>query len=475
MPAARVRHRVFTWVYALLLGLLVVLLFNPFSTQNPLQQFHYAGESAGRMLDRHMEFYAGYEQVAPWEQALHTFLFGSRAQVADEVINNYREVLAFFVQHPQSATPWAALNTRSRLLVTLAETGRLGELRQMLDEPSPSPEQDVINDALNFAYYNSGTANMPSVVSGGRMMPLGWASDMLWLRIAQRSHDRMVEDYTWRRHLENGQRLRDRVRYLSLSVAVVIGLGGLLWVWQRRRVLEAYWPGASLAQPWGLYEGAAVAIRAALLGLLIMVILQLLANQYFRPGLLASWSTLFASLPMVWLIRRGLLRARGQTLRHAFGLSPLGAGGKSFVVVTLAFLAVEWCGTLVISWLSWKLGASSQWTEGINERMFFGPNSTVILAAINVVLWAPLFEELGFRGLLFTTLRGRYKAGVSILVTALLFAALHMYSLSGFLSVLWSGMVLAFIYNRYHSLLPGMVIHAADNILSLSILLLFYR
>ena len=58
---------------------------------------------------------------------------------------------------------------------------------------------------------------------------------------------------------------------------------------------------------------------------------------------------------------------------------------------------------------------------------------------------------------------------------ATLFSALHLSSLAGFLSIFWSGLLLAYAYERYHSLLPGMVMHSAGNLLYLSTLLLFYR
>jgi membrane protease YdiL (CAAX protease family) len=178
---------------------------------------------------------------------------------------------------------------------------------------------------------------------------------------------------------------------------------------------------------------------------------------------------------MIWFIRQRLLKPRGISLRQAFGLSLCDTGWGQLVKVSLGFLAIEWLGTVLIGWLGWRLGVGSHWSDGVQERMIFGPSETVWLAAVNFILWAAIFEEIGFRGLLYTTLRKRLNMKLAIILSALIFSAMHLYSLAGFLSVFWSGMVLAYVYERYHSLLPGMIIHGASNLLSLSTVLLFYR
>jgi hypothetical protein len=64
----------------LLLGLLYYFI-NPFATNNQLDKLHYLGVSAGRMMDRHMQFYENYENVPALERAIHAFLFGDCADV----------------------------------------------------------------------------------------------------------------------------------------------------------------------------------------------------------------------------------------------------------------------------------------------------------------------------------------------------------------------------------------------------------
>ena len=260
---------------------------------------------------------------------------------------------------------------------------------------------------------------------------------------------------------------------LAGLVAAVLFSGFLVW-WRWHPARPPAWDTGALVRPWRFGEGFGVTVRAALLGVGISVAFAMFAQSYFRPGMLALWSTLFASLPLLWLVHRYLLRPRGLTLVSAFGLSLRGVGGLRLARITLAVLALEWCGTLCIAWLGWKVGLESHWSEGLYERAIFGPWQTTVLGAVNTVVWAPLFEEIGFRGLIYTTLRSRL-APLAIVLSAVLFSALHMYSLAGFLAVFWSGMVLAWAYERYRSLLPGMLVHAAGNLLAIGTVVLFYR
>ncbi len=94
---------------------------------------------------------------------------------------------------------------------------------------------------------------------------------------------------------------------------------------------------------------------------------------------------------------------------------------------------------------------------------------------INIIVWTPIFEEIGFRGLLYTSFRQRLSPTLAIVISAILFSILHLKSINGFLSIFWSGLILAYAYEKYRSLLPGILIHSVGNLLYLSTILLFYR
>ena len=55
--------------------------------------------------------------------------------------------------------------------------------------------------------------------------------------------------------------------------------------------------------------------------------------------------------------------------------------------------------------------------------------------------------------------------GTAAVISAGIFAAAHGYGWIGFASVFWSGVLWAWIYEKTGSLLPGMLAHAANNLL----------
>ena len=77
-------------------------------------------------------------------------------------------------------------------------------------------------------------------------------------------------------------------------------------------------------------------------------------------------------------------------------------------------------------------------------------------------LAAPVVEEFLFRGLLYPVLRGRMKVVAAIVISALVFAALH-FLLPLIPALLMMGVVLAFLTERYDSILPSIAVHALNN------------
>lgn len=121
------------------------------------------------------------------------------------------------------------------------------------------------------------------------------------------------------------------------------------------------------------------------------------------------------------------------------------------------------------------LGVSSHWADGFLEEFLWGPPAAVVAGTLDGVVWAPIFEELAFRGLLYPTLRLRLPAWLAALLSAAIFAFAHGYGIQGFAAVTWSGMVWALGYERTRSLLPGMLAHAGSNLLATSSFLLLLR
>ena len=114
--------------------------------------------------------------------------------------------------------------------------------------------------------------------------------------------------------------------------------------------------------------------------------------------------------------------------------------------------------------LSEWLGLSSHWTEWFEADLAWGGKSAVAGSLLGAVIFAPLFEELLFRGALYGTLRVKLHWSLAAVASAVIFAAAHGYGLAGFGSVLTSGLLWCWAYEKTGSLLPGMIAHAANNL-----------
>ena len=81
---------------------------------------------------------------------------------------------------------------------------------------------------------------------------------------------------------------------------------------------------------------------------------------------------------------------------------------------------------------------------------------------------APICEETFFRGMLFGGLRRRMPPIPAALISGLVFGGLHAATgVSAIPVLVVFGVVLALVYERTRSLVPGMILHAFNNTLAL--------
>ncbi|MFR7935554.1 MAG: lysostaphin resistance A-like protein, partial [Clostridium perfringens] len=85
----------------------------------------------------------------------------------------------------------------------------------------------------------------------------------------------------------------------------------------------------------------------------------------------------------------------------------------------------------------------------------------------SVVILAPIFEELVFRGIIFNE-ASKVKGGIfPILVSGLLFGLFHVQPIQiVYTSIL--GIILAFVYSKTHSLPIVMFLHMLNNLAAIS-------
>jgi CAAX protease family protein len=102
--------------------------------------------------------------------------------------------------------------------------------------------------------------------------------------------------------------------------------------------------------------------------------------------------------------------------------------------------------------------------SGLNLFWFSGANYKFanLLSFIEIVLLAPIIEEIFFRGFLFTSLALKYNISKAVIFSSLLFSLFHMDPLGSFIF----GSVLCITYMHTKSLGPAMLIHIMNNFIA---------
>ena len=96
-----------------------------------------------------------------------------------------------------------------------------------------------------------------------------------------------------------------------------------------------------------------------------------------------------------------------------------------------------------------------------------GHGALRVVNFLTIGVWGPFTEEIFFRGFILAALIPRVGALGAMVATSTLFALSHG-SVSIIIPVFASGLLLAWLYLRTHSLWPCIAAHSAQNILAIS-------
>jgi len=107
----------------------------------------------------------------------------------------------------------------------------------------------------------------------------------------------------------------------------------------------------------------------------------------------------------------------------------------------------------------------------INEAFNELPVSPII-SIFSVIIVAPIYEEIIFRGILLRGMAKKINPNIALVVSALLFAIVHMNIPQG-INAFFLGLVVGFIYLRSGSIYLSIIAHLVNNLLALSVTFLF--
>jgi membrane protease YdiL (CAAX protease family) len=101
-------------------------------------------------------------------------------------------------------------------------------------------------------------------------------------------------------------------------------------------------------------------------------------------------------------------------------------------------------------------------TQGETIMRLFAELDTPVWFLIVGAVFAPLVEEIFFRGFLFQGFRARYGWVTAMLLSSAIFAAAHL-DLVVLIPTFILGCLLAYVYHRSNSLWPGIILHFLVN------------
>jgi membrane protease YdiL (CAAX protease family) len=205
----------------------------------------------------------------------------------------------------------------------------------------------------------------------------------------------------------------------------------------------------SIFPPWAPYF-----IFYALLAILIPLILRTYQFGSFRAVLRTHWQLTLAIFAVAVIWDSGIA-----TWLYERVLTGLGLGGDPF----------------------YSLGAALEALADAAARKFgITADAALMLYALFILFWAPVGEELFYRGYMQGILRRSRSFKVSALVSAAFFGirhATHLFFLwpnvplvaagSWVLSAFVFGLLMSYLYEKTRSLYPLMVVHAGVNLIGI--------
>ncbi|NOS81891.1 MAG: CPBP family intramembrane metalloprotease [Nitrospira sp.] len=414
------------------------------------------------MVSRTRDVEEGLKRAPRWERQLLAWASGDDEAERSHEIEWYRELAEV------SEDPLVPL----QLAILQAEAGHVSQA--LLSAHDWAKEDDPLPQFadLVMAAYGEGPAQDTDSYAVwqaelAEVLPSGWFYDRLAERLAQRANDSALVTRIQEQAAERVDRQFARSHRLTLVELGAMAVGTvvcvLLWVKRKETVsfVRLHEPG--VPPPWPGGVGAAVLLRGGAIGAMLTALFLL----YAPPDnvSLRALAIPLTNVPLLLLAYRHLFRPSGMTFDEGFGLEIGWARTGRLALAVLAVVAAGLWGGWIMDRLSEALHQTSHWAEWFDADLVWATPSLTVVSLLEYVVFAPLFEELAFRGLLFAILRRKFSFLPAALISAGVFGIAHGYGWVGLLSVCWSGVLWAWIYEKTGSLLPGILAHAINNLL----------
>lgn len=426
-----------------------------------LDRFEEPDRALDLMVGRMMEAQEGLDRSPEWQQWLAEWTMGDKGDAYRQSIQWYRE-LAAITDDPLS---------KLRLAILLGESGRhdeaIAEAHGWQDHGAAPRRFEELIVAAYGSQPLSKVQEAELQAALAEAMPSGWFYDQLSARLAQRGENHALLAAVEQQRTGKAENVQRRIRPLIVTELICLMFGTVMLVGivrlrrQRVDVLRVHLPG--MPPPWSGRIAVAVILRGGALG--VVTALAFLSVPSFDRSVISAFVIPLVNTPLLILAYVHLLKPAGLTFWSGFGLQINGTNPVRLACIVVAVIAAGLWGEWVLGRAAEILNLSNHWTEWFDPNLVWASLPKLTVSVLEYVIFAPIFEEIAFRGLLYATLRRRLAFFPAAIVSTGIFALAHGYSLIGFISVCWSGFLWAWIYERTGSLIPGMVAHAVNNLL----------
>jgi uncharacterized protein len=421
------------------------------------------------IVGRIMELREAISEQSRWERELYSTLLVSTPREVPRAIAWFEEL----VTRSEDARPvveLAVLEAESGLTQKVA--GRVVEWRQL------NGDFPKFAKIIEIAYLEAQDPSGPTEqldLSVLDKLETRWFHDRLIARLS-----RSKPDVLSRHEALNFSHLLASIRIYAAStmLIVVTGLVSLFWILARMksRAAEMIIGTAVIPPAWSGRTALAIILRcAAFLLLLVVGIGIFVPVPNVNTSLVLVGAYLLGVAVLFKLSRKYLLDRSHKNILEATGVSILPDKWNGMIPWIAVLAAAGIVGDLGIVWIADFLGIAVHWTEWFDEDLVWGNYLELTILLIAIIVGAPVFEEILFRGLIFQTLRQKYSFGTAAGLSAVLFSVVHGYSIAGFFALVWIGFVWAWSVEKTKSLLPAMIAHSLHNLLMSVGLILFLR
>ncbi len=197
----------------------------------------------------------------------------------------------------------------------------------------------------------------------------------------------------------------------------------------------------------------------------VLFVIFYFVNHIFLSDNIEDFPNMFRSLLLI-LLAFFLFKKNNPDFKKYFHLN-LTELKKSLVIFFLGFIVLSIF--IVFSGMAYSKTSAAIVSRNLEGdfRLNLSFPSLTFYYFLSLVLFAPIVEEIAYRGLLYESLKKKTSIVYGIMFSSLIFAFIHEFTNITFFSFFILGIIYALIFQKTRSLTLAILVHSFTNLLSL--------